>query len=235
MFAATLPHSPFLMSLRRTRPLLAPLAALAALALAACASAPSDLPGRDEAVPRAGEGALLLSFQYRDPSAHAAPTGLLATGQIELQLASIDVPGAHPLEIDMPLASLVGESGTRQIVLRGLPPGRYHFVRRGVRVFRGDIEYGVDAVEAEQSLFVIRPGVVTYAGVQVVSVVADANAAGAVVPVAVRAGLEDRFGDDANLLCQRLPRSCAASFLDALTGREGTLPAQPQPKVRQTV
>ena len=232
VFAATFVNSPSFMSMRRARPLLVP---FAALALAACASGPSDLPGRDEVVPRAGEGALLLSFQYRDPSAHAAPTDLLSTGQIELQLASIENPGARPLEIDMPLASLVGESGTRQIVLRGLPHGHYHFVRRGVRVFRGGFEYGVAAAEAERSLFVIRPGVVTYAGVQVVSVLADANAAGVVVPVAVRAGLEDRFGDDANLLCQRVPRSCAASFLDAQTGHEGPLPTQPQPTVRQTV
>jgi hypothetical protein len=220
------------MPLRRARSLLAP---LAALALAACASSTTELPSRDEAVPRAGEGALLLSFQYRDPSVHAAPTALLATGQIEIQLVQVDNPGARPLEMDMLLAGLVGESGTRQIVLRGLPPGRYHFVRRGVRMFRGNIEYSVEAVEAEQSSIVIRPGVVTYAGAQVVSVFAEANVLGVVVPVAVRAGLEDRFGDDTNLLCQRVPRSCAASFLDAQTGHEGPLPAQPQPKVRQTV
>jgi hypothetical protein len=93
----------------------------------------------------------------------------------------------------------------------------------------------VEASEAALSVFVIRPGVVTYAGVQVVSVLANANALGVLVPVAVRAGLEDRFGDDTNLLCQRVPRSCAASFVDAQTGHEGPLPTQPQPTVQQTV
>ncbi len=220
------------MSLHPVRLLLAP---LVALALAACASGPPDLPGRDEAVPRAGEGALLLSFQYRDPAVHAAPAAFFATGQIELQLARIDDPTARPLQIDMRLTGLVGEAGIRQIVLRGLRPGRYHFVRRGVRLFRGEIEYRVEAVEAEQRLFVIRPGVVTYGGVQVVSVATARNPLGVEVPVNVWAGLEDRFGDDANLLCQRVPRSCAALFLDAQTGHEGPLPAQPQPTLRNTV
>jgi hypothetical protein len=43
------------------------LANLAALALAACATAPSNLPDRDEVVPHPGEGALLMSFEYLEP------------------------------------------------------------------------------------------------------------------------------------------------------------------------
>jgi hypothetical protein len=211
------------------------LSTLIALALTACASSPSHLPDRDEVVPRPGEGDVLLSFEYRDPPAQAAPAGLLATGEIELQLAQVDSQSSSSIEIAMPLAQLLGDLASRQIVLRGLPPGRYHFVRRSVRMFRGAYEYHVETVEAERSTFLVRPGVVTYAGVQVLSVIAKQNVLGVVVPVRVHAELEDRFSADANLLCQRVPRSCTAHFLNALTGHEGPLPEEPKQGVRQPV